>query len=284
MRFIGAASVQVEGPRGRTFVRLLLGAAQGLAELLFEDTVAIFQGRDLAREDVLRPRLSFVETLEQGVEVFSPANRLLLAPVGQNLPGRSIDDQVGIALGAADGQLACLAHSSILAGSANVRAMSLERLPGRDEAWQLLCEYTEKEGLRKHALSVEASMRYYARLFGEDEELWGLTGLLHDFDYERWPDAENHPYRGNEILTAKGYPEVMLTAILGHAPYTGVPRETRLAKALYACDELLRLRGGRGPGQAEQVDGGRRSLVGEETPQGESVRPRRPSRGRLCRR
>lgn len=116
--------------------------------------------------------------------------------------------------------------------------MTTERLPSRDEAWQLLCEYTEKEGLRKHALSVEASMRYYARLFGEDEELWGLTGLLHDFDYERWPDAENHPWRGNEILTSQGYPEGMRTAILGHAPYTGVPRETRLAKALYACDEL----------------------------------------------
>src|SRR6478672_12849188 len=113
-----------------------------------------------------------------------------------------------------------------------------ERLPGRDRAWDLLCQYTEKEGLRKHALAVEAAMRHYARLWGEDEELWGLTGLLHDFDYERWPDAENHPYRGNEILAAQGYPEVMRTAILGHAPYTGVPRETRLAKALYACDEL----------------------------------------------
>jgi putative nucleotidyltransferase with HDIG domain len=111
-------------------------------------------------------------------------------------------------------------------------------LPSREEAWQLLCQYTEKEGLRKHALAVEASMRHYARLWGEDEELWGLTGLLHDFDYERWPDMENHPYRGIEILTAQGYPEVMRTAILGHAPYTGVPRETRLAKALWACDEL----------------------------------------------
>jgi len=116
--------------------------------------------------------------------------------------------------------------------------MSIEGLPSRDEAWQLLCEYTEKEGLRKHALSVEASMRFYARLFGEDEELWGITGLLHDFDYERWPDAENHPYRGNEILALKCYPEVMRTAIMGHAPYTGVPRESRLAQALYACDEL----------------------------------------------
>ena len=113
-----------------------------------------------------------------------------------------------------------------------------ETLPSRDEAWELLCRYTEKEGLRKHALAVEAAMRHYARLFGEDEALWGLTGLLHDFDYERWPDAENHPYRGNEILTAAGYPEAMRTAIMGHAPYTSVPRQTRLAHALYACDEL----------------------------------------------
>ena len=113
-----------------------------------------------------------------------------------------------------------------------------ERLPTRDEAWDLLCEYTEKDGLRKHALAVEAAMRHYARLYGEDEELWGITGLMHDFDYERWPDAENHPYRGNEILTGKGYPEILRTAIMGHAPYSGVPRETRLAKALYACDEL----------------------------------------------
>jgi putative nucleotidyltransferase with HDIG domain len=113
-----------------------------------------------------------------------------------------------------------------------------ESLKSRDEAWDLLCQYTEKEGLRKHALAVEAAMRHYARLFGEDEELWSQTGLLHDFDYERWPDPENHPYRGNEILAAQGYPEVMRTAIMGHAPYTNTPRETRLAKALYACDEL----------------------------------------------
>jgi len=117
-------------------------------------------------------------------------------------------------------------------------ARDAERLPSRDEVWDLLCQYTEKEGLRKHALAVEAAMGHYARVFGEDEELWGLTGLIHDFDYERWPDAENHPYRGNEILAAQGYPETMRTAIMGHAPYTGVPRETRLAKALYACDEL----------------------------------------------
>jgi putative nucleotidyltransferase with HDIG domain len=113
-----------------------------------------------------------------------------------------------------------------------------ERLPSRDEAWDLLCQYTEKEGLRKHALAVEAAMRHYARLWSEDEELWGLTGLLHDFDYERWPDEQNHPYRGVEMLAARSYPEAMRTAIMGHAPYTGTPRETRLARALYACDEL----------------------------------------------
>jgi putative nucleotidyltransferase with HDIG domain len=113
-----------------------------------------------------------------------------------------------------------------------------ERLPSREEAWSLLCEYTQKDGLRKHALAVEAAMRAYAKKYGEDEELWGTTGLLHDFDYERWPDAENHPFRGVEILAQRAYPEAMRQAILGHAPYSGVPRESLLAKSLYACDEL----------------------------------------------
>ncbi len=113
-----------------------------------------------------------------------------------------------------------------------------ETLPSREQAWDLLCEYTAKPGLRKHGLGVEGCMRYFARKAGEDEELWGLTGLLHDFDYERWPDEENHPYRGVEILEKLGYPEVMRTAILGHAPYTGVTRETALAKTLFAVDEL----------------------------------------------
>ena len=108
----------------------------------------------------------------------------------------------------------------------------------RERAWALLTTYTTGESLLKHALAVEAAVRGYARVWGEDEDDWGVVALLHDFDYERWPDPENHPYRGVEILTAQGYPEVMRTAILGHAPYTGVPRETRLAKALYACDEL----------------------------------------------
>ena len=109
----------------------------------------------------------------------------------------------------------------------------------RQEAWDLLCSYTEKEGLRKHALAVEAAMRAYARHFGEDEDLWGLTGLLHDFDYERWPDPTDHPYRGVEILRQKGAPDEMLQAILGHAAYTGVPRESLLAKTLFAVDELV---------------------------------------------
>ena len=111
-------------------------------------------------------------------------------------------------------------------------------LPSREQGWNLLCEYTAKPGLRKHALGVEGCMRFFAHRHGADEELWGLTGLLHDFDYERWPDQDNHPYRGVEILEELGYPEVMRTAILGHAPYTGVARETALAKTLFAVDEL----------------------------------------------
>jgi putative nucleotidyltransferase with HDIG domain len=108
----------------------------------------------------------------------------------------------------------------------------------RETAWALLTEYTQSDSLRKHALAVEAALRGYARRFGEDQEAWGFVGLIHDFDYERYPDAENHPYRGVEILRAKGCPEFVLKAILSHADYTGVPRETRLEKTLFACDEL----------------------------------------------
>jgi putative nucleotidyltransferase with HDIG domain len=108
----------------------------------------------------------------------------------------------------------------------------------RDDAWALVTEYTQSESLRKHMLAVEAAVRGYARLWGEDEEAWGIVALLHDFDYERWPDLTNHPYRGVEILKAKGYPEWVTRAILSHAEYSGVPRESRLEKALYACDEM----------------------------------------------
>lgn len=108
----------------------------------------------------------------------------------------------------------------------------------RDSAWALLTEYTQGESLRKHALAVEAALRGYARMFEEDETTWGIVGLLHDFDYERWPDAQNHPFRGAEILRDKGYPEFVVRAILSHAEYSNVPRESRLEHALFACDEM----------------------------------------------
>ena len=111
----------------------------------------------------------------------------------------------------------------------------------RESAWQLLTEYTPSESLRKHAMAVEACMRAYARKFGEDEETWGITGLIHDFDYERWPSLEDHPFRGNEILTELNYPEDIRRAILSHADYSGVSRDSRMEKALFACDELAGL-------------------------------------------
>jgi putative nucleotidyltransferase with HDIG domain len=110
--------------------------------------------------------------------------------------------------------------------------------PDRDAAWRLLTEYTKGESLLKHALGVEAAVRGYARTFGEDEEGWGVVALLHDFDYERWPSLEDHPFRGSEILREQGYPEWIIRAILSHADYSGVPRDTRLEKTLFACDEL----------------------------------------------
>jgi len=108
----------------------------------------------------------------------------------------------------------------------------------RDQAWALVTEYTQSESLRKHMLGVEAAVRGYAGHFGEDEDDWGAVALLHDFDYERYPDQQNHPFRGVEILKEKGYPEWVTRAILSHADYSGVPRESRLEKTLYACDEM----------------------------------------------
>jgi len=108
----------------------------------------------------------------------------------------------------------------------------------REEALALLHEHTKSESLRKHALGVEAAMRWYARKFGEDEDLWGNTGLLHDFDYEAHPTVEEHPYVGCKILAELDYPQEMIDAIMGHAIYTGVERKTTMAKALFACDEL----------------------------------------------
>jgi len=108
----------------------------------------------------------------------------------------------------------------------------------RDDAWRLLNEYTKSDSLLKHAMGVEAALRGYARIFGENEDEWGIVGLLHDFDYERWPTPEDHPFRGCEILREHGYPEWVTRAILSHADYSGVPRESRLEKTLWGCDEM----------------------------------------------
>jgi putative nucleotidyltransferase with HDIG domain len=109
----------------------------------------------------------------------------------------------------------------------------------RDDAWQLLTEYTKSESLLKHAMAVEAAVRGYARKFGEDEDGWGITALLHDFDYERWPTLGEHPVKGSEILREKGYPDWMIRAILSHAvEVTGVTRDSLLEKTLFACDEM----------------------------------------------
>ena len=110
--------------------------------------------------------------------------------------------------------------------------------PTRADAWQLLTEWTTGESLRKHALAVEAAVRGYARLAGADEEEWGLVALMHDFDYERYPTAADHPFRGCEELRRRGYPEWVMKAILSHANYSGVPRETPLEHTLFACDEM----------------------------------------------
>ena len=108
----------------------------------------------------------------------------------------------------------------------------------REEAWGLLTEFTHSESLKKHAMAVEACMRAYARKFGEDEELWGVVGLIHDFDYEKYPTAEEHPFKGNEILKERGVSDKIRRAIMSHAEYSGVSRDSKMEKTLFACDEL----------------------------------------------
>ena len=111
--------------------------------------------------------------------------------------------------------------------------------PTRDEAWDLFCEWTESDSLRKHVLGVEAAMRAYARKYGEDEELWAATGILHDLDYERYPDLDTgHPRKALELFEEKGYPQELIDAVAGHATFLGVPRETKMAQTLFAVDEL----------------------------------------------
>lgn len=108
----------------------------------------------------------------------------------------------------------------------------------RDAAWGLLTEFTQSESLRKHALAVEACMRAYAKKFGQNQDLWGIVGLIHDFDYEKYPTPKEHPYKGNEILKERGYSDEIRRAIMSHAEYSGVSRDTPMEKALFACDEL----------------------------------------------
>jgi putative nucleotidyltransferase with HDIG domain len=111
--------------------------------------------------------------------------------------------------------------------------------PTREEAWRLVCDWTQSDSLRRHMLGVERAMRAYARRFSEDEELWGVTGLLHDLDYERFPDLETgHPRMALELFRERGYPQELIDAVAGHADFLGVPRESRMARTLYAVDEL----------------------------------------------
>ncbi len=116
--------------------------------------------------------------------------------------------------------------------------MSPGTIPSRDAALALLHEWVQNVNLRKHCYATEAAMRAYALERGGDQDSWGLTGLIHDFDWERHPDRERHPVKGVEVLRGLGWPEDICRAVLGHAAYTGVPRDTEMARALYACDEL----------------------------------------------
>jgi predicted hydrolase (HD superfamily) len=114
-------------------------------------------------------------------------------------------------------------------------------MPDRADAWELLCEYTKGDSLRKHAVAVETAMRACAKRYGEadaDEDEWALVGLLHDFDYEMFPTPDQHPFTGANILCGRGYSDRIIRAIMGHATYTGVPRDTTMARALFATDEL----------------------------------------------
>src|SRR5437660_3948395 len=115
-------------------------------------------------------------------------------------------------------------------------------MSNREQAWGLLTEFTQSESLRRHALAVEACMRAYARKLHPgsalEEELWGIVGLIHDFDYEKYPSLDDHPYKGNAVLQERGWPEVIRRAVMSHAEYTGVTRDSMMEKALFACDEL----------------------------------------------
>ncbi len=150
----------------------------------------------------------------------------------------------------------------------------------REQAWGLLTEFTQSESLRRHALAVEACMRAYALKFhtgsASEEELWGVVGLLHDFDYEKYPSLDDHPYKGNEILKERGYSDEIRRAIMSHAEYSGVTRDTPMEKALFARTGGIhyRLRSG----QARQVAGGGRGQVRPKKDERQSFRPQRKTR------
>ena len=123
-------------------------------------------------------------------------------------------------------------------GGARARILPAPMAPTREQAWETLTRYTKSDALLRHALAVEAAVRWYARDFGEDEELWGVTALLHDFDYEIHPTLDKHPQDGAPILREEGYPEVVIEGVLSHAEHLAMPRDTPLKKTLFACDEL----------------------------------------------
>src|SRR5262249_37197536 len=124
-------------------------------------------------------------------------------------------------------------------GDSRASNLSGVSAPTRDEAWELFCEWTDSDSLRKHVLGVEAAMRAYARKYGEDEELWAATAILHDLDYERYPELETgHPRVALKLFEDRGYPPELIDAVAGHAAFLGVPRETQMARALFAVDEL----------------------------------------------
>ncbi len=148
----------------------------------------------------------------------------------------------------------------------------------REDAWALVTEWTASESLRKHMLAVEAAVRGYARQFGEDEEAWGITALLHDFDYERFPDQENHPFRGVEELQRRGCPEWLTRAILSHAEYSGVATGIEARTHPLRLRRDVRVRDGRGARPAQQEHPRSRGGVRDEADEGQGLRARRQSR------
>ena len=145
-------------------------------------------------------------------------------------------------------------------------------LPTRDQAWSLLCQWVQSDSLRKHMLAVEAAMRAYARKYGEDEELWGITGLLHDLDFERYPDMDDpvdgHPRSGLRLFRELDYPQALIHAVEGHAPYLGIARASRMDSALVAVDELTGLDHGGGLRASQQGSGRRDGQVGAQEVEG----------------